>query len=58
MNTTPYQFGDLAGVAERGAHDDGLVAVLLVVVVDRRHALNALYGISGCIFYRRSEVCM
>ena len=28
------QLGDLAGVAERGTHDDGLVAVLLVVVED------------------------
>ena len=32
---------DLADVPEAGAHDDGLVAVLLVVVVDGVHALDA-----------------
>eukprot|EP00754_Rhynchopus_humris_P018783 Rhum_TRINITY_DN14614_c20_g1::Rhum_TRINITY_DN14614_c20_g1_i1::g.104443::m.104443 len=31
---------DLVGVAEGRAHDDGLVAELLVVVVDLRHALD------------------
>lgn len=34
------QLGDLASVTERGTHDDGLVAVLLVVVVDVLHRLD------------------
>lgn len=37
----PGQLGDLARVAERGAHDDGLVAKLLVVVEDALDAGDA-----------------
>jgi hypothetical protein len=35
------KLGDLADAAEGGAHDDGLVAVLLVVVEDLLDALDA-----------------
>jgi hypothetical protein len=35
------ELGDLADVAEARAHDDGLVAELLVVVVDRGDGLDA-----------------
>ena len=38
---TPGQLRDLADVAERGTHDDGLVVVFLVVVEDALHALDA-----------------
>ena len=34
------QLSDFADVAERGAHDNSRVAVLLVVVVDAGHALH------------------
>ena len=34
------QLGNLTSVAERGTHDDGLVAVLLVVVEDGLNALD------------------
>lgn len=37
----PGQLGDLADVAEGSAHDDGLVAVFLVVVEDALDALDA-----------------
>lgn len=39
------QLGDLATVTERGTHDDGVVAVLLVVVVDVLHRLDT--GVLG-----------
>jgi hypothetical protein len=39
------ELGDLAGVAEGGAHDDGLVAELLVVVEDGLDGLDA--GVLG-----------
>lgn len=35
------ELGDLADAPERGTHDDGLVAVLLVVVVDAANRLDA-----------------
>ena len=46
------ELGDLANVAEGGTHDDGLVAVLLVVVEDLLYGLDtgvfvALVGLSG-----------
>lgn len=37
---TAGQLGDLTGVTERGSHDNGLVAVLLVVVEDVLHRLD------------------
>ena len=39
------EFDDLADVAEAGAHDHGLVAEILVVVVDRGDGLDA--GVIG-----------
>ncbi len=41
------EFFDLAGVAEARAHDDGLVAEFLVVVVDRGDGLDA--GVVGAV---------
>jgi hypothetical protein len=43
------KLGDLAGVAERGTHDDGLVAVLLVVVEDGLDAGNARVLLLGVV---------
>lgn len=37
---TASQLGDLTSVTERSTHDNGLVAVLLVVVVDVLHRLD------------------
>lgn len=37
---TPGQLGDLARVPERSTHDDGLVAMLLIVVEDALHRLD------------------
>jgi hypothetical protein len=41
------ELGDLADVAERGAHDDGLVVVLLVVVEDLNDGLDT--GVVGSV---------
>ena len=41
------ELGDFADVAEAGAHDDGLVAEFLEVVVDARDRLHA--GIVGAL---------
>lgn len=43
------QLGDLAGVAEGGAHDDGLVAVLLVVVEDGLDRLDTGVLLGGVV---------
>lgn len=43
------QLGDLTGVPERGTHDDGLVAVLLVVVVDVLHRLDTGVLLRGVV---------
>ena len=37
---TASKFGDLSNVSEASPHDDGLVSVLLVVVVNCLHALH------------------
>lgn len=41
------ELGNLAGVAERSAHDNGVVAELLVVVEDALHGLDAGVGAGG-----------
>jgi hypothetical protein len=43
------QLSDLASVAERGTHDDGLVAVLLVVVEDALDAGNTRVVLLGVL---------
>lgn len=43
------QLGDLASVAEGGTHDDGLVAVLLVVVVDGLDGLDTGVLLGGVV---------
>lgn len=50
------QLGDLADVPERGAHDDGLVAELLVVVEDALHALDAGVLVRRVLLLRRRLV--
>jgi hypothetical protein len=42
---TSGQSGDLANVSERGAHDDRLVSVLLVVVEDLLDRLDSWVGL-------------
>ena len=46
---TASQLGDLARVTERGTHDDGVVAVLLVVVVDALHGLDTGVLLRGVV---------
>ena len=44
------QLRDLANVAERGTHDDGIVAVFLVVVEDLLHGLDAWVFVCLIVF--------
>lgn len=46
---TASQLGDLTGVTERGTHDNGLVAVLLVVVEDVLDGLDTGVLLSGVV---------
>jgi hypothetical protein len=47
------QLGDLANATERGAHDDGLVAVLLVVVENGLYALDTGVLLGGVLLLGR-----
>lgn len=49
LKGAPGQLANLANVPEGGSHDDGLVAVLLVVLVNALHAQHArvFVGLEG-----------
>ena len=53
---TAGELCNLADAAEGGAHDDGLVAVLLVVVVDALHALDARVVLGAVLLLGRGLV--
>lgn len=53
---TPSQLGDLAHIAERGAHDNSLVPVFLVVVEDGLHTLDAGVFLGGKVLLHGSLV--
>ena len=50
---TASQLGNLAGIAERGTHDDGLVTELLVVVKDALDASNTRVLLLGIFLLGR-----